>query len=70
MVDLLVLLRTGGDVDFIWRNPDHWAVLIMQTFDLEVVPTIEIRLVEFGDSREKRAGYIRQWVVVAAIDAR
>lgn len=41
----------------------------MQSFNLEVVPTVEDRLVDFGDSREEWTGYLRQRVEVAAIDA-
>jgi hypothetical protein len=29
VVDFLVVVRVGGDVDFIGCDPDYWAVLIM-----------------------------------------
>ena len=70
VIDFLVIVRVSGNVDFVGRDSDHWTVYLMQSFNLEVVPTVEVRLVELGDSCEEWTRNLCQRVVVAAIDAR
>ena len=70
MVDFLVLVRTVGDVDFIGREPDNWTVLVVWSFDFQIVSTVDVRLVEFGDSWEEWTRNLRQRVIAASMVAR
>ena len=69
MVDAVVVVCVGCQVDFVRVDPDYWAVFVVQSFNLEVVSAVVVGLVEFGDGWEEWAGYVSEWVEEAPVDA-
>lgn len=70
VVDLVVVVRVGGNMDLFGRYPDDWTILLVQPFNFQVVPAVVVRLVEFGDCRKKWPRYLYQRVEESAIDTR